>query len=295
MGKTPKMELFRDASITCCDSTARVRAMNVIRERSELNGEPARAEDLRTLALFNYGHFTSMQVRAGAVRGLDLHMDRLDRATRELFACPLDLAAVRGHMRTILGGEQAPLSLRVNIFSRQLKRDRLAEPAEPDVLVTTGPARAVDIAPLRLKTFRHERVLAHIKHVGTFGLFHHQRLAQLEGFDDALFVDSGDAVSEGSIWNVGFFDGTSVVWPEAEMLAGISMQLLQRGLRERGIATACRRIARADIPAYRSAFFTNSACAVRPVAAIDATDFAVDADLMTELEACYAANPWQPI
>jgi 4-amino-4-deoxychorismate lyase len=269
--------------------------MSHVVERSELNGRPALDDDLRTLALFNYGHFTSMQVRGRAARGLDLHMARLDQATRELFGCPLDLAAVRGYMRGILGDEEAPLSLRVNVFSHQLMRDRLAEPAKPDVLVTIGAARQVDATPLRLKTFRHERVLPHVKHVGTFGLFHHKRLAQLQGFDDALFVDASDAVSEGSIWNVGFFDGSSVVWPDAPMLAGISMQLLQKGLRERGIPTVSRRIVRADIAQYRSAFFTNSGCAVRPVMAIDATDFAVDADLTAELEACYAANPWQPI
>jgi len=289
------MELFRDASISYGGSATAAPAMNPGSERSELNGRPAQAGDLRTLALFNYGHFTSVQVQGRAVRGLDLHMARLDQATRELFGCPLDTAVVRGYMRNILGDEEAPLSLRINVFSHQLMRDRLAEPAKPDVLVTIGAARQADVTPLRLKTFRHERVLPHIKHVGTFGLFHHKRLAQLQGFDDALFVDAGDAVSEGSIWNIGFFDGSSVVWPEAAMLAGISMQLLQKGLHDRGMPTMSRRIAQADIPIYRSAFFTNSGCAVRPVAAIDAIDFAVDADLTALLEACYAANPWQPI
>jgi len=289
------MELFRDVSVSYAGSTVGAPSMSPVSERCELNGRPAQAEDLRALALFNYGHFTSMQVQRRAVRGLDLHMARLDQATRELFGGPLDTDVVRGYMRRIVGDEDASLSLRINVFSRQLMRDRLAQPAEPDVLATTGAARQVDATPLRLKTFRHERVLPHIKHVGTFGLFHHQRLAQLQGFDDALFVDAGDTVSEGSIWNIGFFDGSSVVWPDAPMLAGISMQLLQKGLRERGIPTVSRRIARADLAQYRSAFFTNSGCAVRPVMAIDATGFAVDADLTAELEACYAANPWQPI
>ena len=45
--------------------------------RIQINGAPARPEDLYTLARTNYGHFTAMQVRARRVRGLELHLDRL--------------------------------------------------------------------------------------------------------------------------------------------------------------------------------------------------------------------------
>ena len=41
-----------------------------------LNGQRASAEDLRHLAVINYGHYSSMQVRNGAVQGLALHERR---------------------------------------------------------------------------------------------------------------------------------------------------------------------------------------------------------------------------
>jgi len=272
--------------------------MNVsgpVAERSELNGTPVSIEDLRVPALSNYGHFTSMQVRDGGVRGLDLHLARLDAATRELFGHPLDMDAVLMHLRHIVDGERAPLSLRINVFSRRLHRDRMAEPAAPDVLITIGPGREAETEPLRLKSFRHQRTLPHIKHVGTFELFHHRRLAQLDGYDDALFVDASGLVSEGSIWNIGFFDGTHIVWPDAPMLTGISMQLLERGLRARGVATITRRIALDEVGAFRAAFFTNSGCTARAVASIDSVAFAHDLELIALLDACYASNPPQPI
>lgn len=265
------------------------------RERSELNGAPATADDLRTMALQNYGHFTSMQVSDGAVRGLDLHLRRLEDATRELFSSPLDVERVRAHMRHIVGGEGGALSLRVNVFSRELQRERMDRPAHPDVLITVGPARRARDTPLQVKSFRHQRTLPAVKHVGTFELFHHRRLAQRKGFDDALFVDASGAVSEGSIWNVGFFDGDGIVWPDAPQLHGVSMQLLQKGLRERGIATATRRINLAGAGEFRSAFFTNSGCPVRAIARIDAMDFNVDAKLFELLQACYDSNPPQAI
>jgi 4-amino-4-deoxychorismate lyase len=264
-------------------------------DRAELNGAEARAEDLRALALTNYGHFTAMQVDDGAVRGLDLHLDRLDSGTRELFGLPLDGTTVRAYMRNVLDGFRSAASLRVNVFSRRVDRDRLAQPATPDVLVTASAARRIEKTPLRLKSFRYERVLPHVKHVGTFGLFHHRRQAQLDGFDDALFVDATGAFSEASIWNIGFFDGRGIVWPDAPALRGVSMQLLQNGLRERGMPSDSHRIAHADIGAFGAAFLTNCSCAVRPIAAIDGVGFRPDPDLDALLEACYASNRPQTI
>jgi branched-subunit amino acid aminotransferase/4-amino-4-deoxychorismate lyase len=54
-------------------------------------------------------------------------------------------------------------------------------------------------------------------------------------------------------------------------------------------------IGRTESANYRSAFLTNSSCAVRPVAAIDGVEFAVDHDLTALLEECYAASPLQEI
>src|SRR6185312_14687370 len=201
---------------------------------------------------------------------------RLESATRELFSSGLDTDQVRAWMRHIVKGEPGPRSLRVTVFSRTMRRERPAELSAIDVLTTSGPLRIVDAHPIRLRSFRYERALPHVKHVGTFGLFHHRRLAQLDGFDDALFVDAGGAISEASIWNIGFFDGNGIVWPDAPSLRGISMQLLQKGLDERGMPGDSHRVAHADIGAFRSAFLTNSSCAVRPIAEIDGVRFRID-------------------
>lgn len=263
--------------------------------RCELNGKPASADDLRALALLNYGHFTAMQLTDGCVRGLDLHLARLDAGTRSLFGRALDTTRVRDYMRSALDTHAGDASLRVTVFSREFSRERPAQSSTPDVLVTVGAPRQRVATPLRLKSFRHERVLPEIKHIGTFALFHFRRLAQLDGFDDALFVDADGVISEASVWNIGFFDGNDIIWPNAPALHGISMQLLQAGMRARGVATASRRIALGDIGAYRSAFLTNSSCPVRPIASIDDIELTVDPDLTALLEACYAANPLQTI
>lgn len=263
-------------------------------DRIELNGEPAGLDDLRLLALQNYGHFTSLQVRDGAAQGLDLHLQRLQQATQELFGQALDLDATRAWMRQAVAGA-SELSLRVNVFSRRFDRDRPLVPAAPDVLVTTAPARASASPPLRVASVRYLREAPHLKHVGTFGLFHQRRLAQARGCDDALFVAPDGAVAEGSIWNVGFLDGERVVWPDAPMLRGVSMQLLQAGLRDAGLASLVRRVDLDEIAGFRAAFFTNSGCAVQPIAAIDAVGFDAAPETMEALRAAARSAPWQRI
>jgi len=261
-----------------------------------LNGRPASADDLRYLVQTNYGHFTAFRIENGGVRGLDLHLDRLQRATRELFGSELDAERVRAYLRHAVGDQKQDLSVRINIFSRALDRERLDKSVEVDVLIIVTPASHRTITPLRVKSFRYARELADIKHVGTFPLFHYRRLAQQVGFDDALFVDESGRISEGSIWNVGFFDrdGT-VVWPDAPQLDGVSMQLLKSGLAQVGLSSVVRSVRLEELAEFRAAFFTNASIPVRGITSIDDWEFPAESDWFGELMRCYEANLRQPI
>jgi branched-subunit amino acid aminotransferase/4-amino-4-deoxychorismate lyase len=270
-------------------------AMTATLERIEVNGTPAGVEDLRALAQTNYGHFSAMQVVDGCVRGLDLHLERIERATRELFGTTIDRERVRACLRHAVAGSDEPLAVRVNVFAHALNRNRPAEPVDADILVMTARPSRPAPAPLRVKSFRYTRDLPQTKHVGTFPLFHYRRLAQQAGFDDALFVDADGCVSEGSIWNVGFFDGAGVVWPDAPQLTGVSMQLLQAGLARNGLRSSVERIGIDDVGRFRAAFFTNSSTPVQAIASIDAVGLAPDPALIAALTTSYEINPLQRI
>ncbi|MGY6652502.1 aminotransferase class IV family protein [Amycolatopsis sp. TRM77291] len=258
----------------------------------EVNGAPARSEDLA--GAFGYGHFTAMQVRDGKVRGLDIHLRRLATSTRRMFAHDLDTEAVRGYVRQAIQGEDA-LSVRVLIFSRALDWSDPGAPAAPDVLVRVGPPREHEMTPLRLRSVRYERVLPEVKHVGTFGLLHHTREAKLAGYDDALFVDYQGRVSEASIWNVGFLDGGTVVWPQAPVLDGISQQLVRRGLERNGIPQETRDVRPADLPGFDAMFLTNSESVGWPVASVDDVVLPFAPESGRILTEAYESNPWDVI
>lgn len=269
---------------------------NVAQLRVEINGQPADTAALAQAALVNYGHFTTMRVVDGAVRGLGLHLQRLADATRELFGTELDLPAVRGWMRRIGAVSDGTLSMRVTVYSSAFDREHPAMPVDTDVLISVVPARPAALpAPRRIISAMHQRISPHIKHVGTFDLLHLRRMAQLRGADDVVFSSADGTVGEGSFWNIGFFDDRGVVWPQAPMLAGVSMQLLQRGLAQSGVASVQRRVGLDEVAGFRGAFLCNSHRPVVPIERIDAIALDVDRGRIEQLQQCYDAQPAEPL
>jgi 4-amino-4-deoxychorismate lyase len=255
--------------------------------RAEINGNPATTADLHRLATVNYGHFTSMQVRGGRVAGLDVHLRRLEDSSRELFAEPVDGSTVRGWIRAALAAG-ADATVRVTVFGggRNQRVD-----AAPAVLVSVSDPMPDGPQPAwRLRTTTYVRDLPHVKHIATMGLIRHWRLAQADGFDDALFADGTGRISEGTAWNLALWDGEHVVWPEAPQLAGITMRLLKPR-----VPSVTRPVHVRDLAAFRGAVITYSSWAGQPVASIDDVRFAGTDELAKLMVAAWETVPWDVI
>ncbi|GAB7032576.1 aminotransferase class IV family protein [Streptomyces platensis subsp. malvinus] len=250
-----------------------------------LNGHPADPDALRTLALTNYGHFTSMRVDEQHVRGLTRHLERLVRDCRTVFGADLDPGLVRRYVREAVGDKPGAFVVRVTILDPGLDMGRPADANDPHVLVTHRPAGALPLPPLRVKTVRYQRDVAQVKHTGLFGALHHRRAAQLAGFDDALFVGPDGLVSEGGTWNVGFIDAHgNVVWPKADVLPGVTMTLLQE-LHTYSAAP----VPSEHLPQMQAAFATNTTIGVRAISAIDETQLPTEHPALVELRESFLA------
>ncbi len=236
----------------------------------------------------DYGHFTAMQVCGGATRGLQLHFERLDAANRELFGEPLAANVVRERLRQSLGG-RADASVRFSIH-----RPAATPVAAPLIVVTVDDPVAMPAGPLRLKSAVYQRPLAHLKHLASAGQGHRRREALDAGFDEALLTSRNGELSEGAITNVAFLDGTTVVWPDAPALPGITMQLVVPALAERGFPSVRRVVRLGDIGSFDGAFVTNS-WGVATVAGIDDVEIPVDGPFGRTLAAAYESVPWDPI
>ncbi len=259
----------------------------------QLNGRPPRAYELAILGQINYGHFTSLQVRDRRAHGFDLHLRRLADATRTMFGSELDVEQVRLWAREVIN--EKPASLRITVFSRVFDRHHPERSVPVDVLMTMRAPSMPRSAALRLCTVQHERVLPQIKHIGMFDLLHYARQVRMADFDDVLLTTRNGEISEGSTWNIGFWDGQRVIWPSAPALFGITRQLLDAGLREQGIETRIQPIRIDQLANYRGAFILNAGAVGPMVQSIDSQHFAVDPALMQRLSSLHESQPLQRI
>ncbi|MFC8224266.1 aminotransferase class IV [Streptomyces sp. NPDC057287] len=251
---------------------------------AEFDGRPATEEDLRIPAFAGYGHFTAMQVRDRTVRGLALHLDRLDSANRELFGLPLAGERVRALIGHALDGAgKRDASVRVHAFMPP-------DSAATVTMVTVREPARTDGAPRSLMSVPFARAVPHIKRPGEFAQAYYGQQARRAGFDEALLTSPSGMVTEGAITNIGFWDGTSVVWPDAPALTGITMALLESGLTRAGRPPVRRGVTPDGLGAYRAAFVSNSQ-GIAPVHRIDDTPFAVDENLMRLLGQVYEDAP----
>ncbi|MFJ9776067.1 aminotransferase class IV [Kitasatospora sp. NPDC101157] len=250
----------------------------------ELDERQLGVDEVTSLALTGYGHFTTMRVEGGAIRGLGLHFARLARDCRTVFGTELNLHQVRQELCRAVDLTDDDVVIRITVFDPELSLPHPAGPAAPRILVTTRPAPAVPQGPMRVQPVRHLRQVAGVKHTGLFDSLHLRRAAQLDGFDDVLFHGDELGISEGATWNVGFFDGRRPLWPQAEHLPGVTEALLTEA---HGGFTS-RAVTLNQLPSMETAFATNAAVGVRPIAAIGSVPFATDHPILSELRDRYA-------
>lgn len=264
-------------------------------ETVHLDGAPATVEGLTQALVSNYAAFTSLQTEPGGVRGLDLHLDRLRRSATELFGQAIPDDRLRQDLRRALDGRDGRASVRIQLFLPAITMRRADALGRPSVLIRVSPPMGPLEGPLRLQTQTYAREAPHIKHAATFGLTRAIRAARAADFDDALFVTADGLISEGSIWNIGFIEGQTVVWPVAPMLAGTGQALIERGLGAVGLNAVRRPVRLDEIGRFDGAFICNSATPVAPVAVIDQVSLDTDPAMIDRLQAAWMTNPVEPI
>jgi branched-subunit amino acid aminotransferase/4-amino-4-deoxychorismate lyase len=180
-------------------------------------------------------------------------------------------------MRQALG-EVEDASLRVYCYE--------SDPA-PAIVVTVRPPGGVT-SPQRLQSVHYQRPDAHLKHLSTEQGFH-ARVARLNGFDDAILTNTDGTISETTIANIGFFDDDGVVWPDAPLLHGITMQLLESRVPGRRASVRIQ-----DVASFQGAFLSNSH-GVAAVSEIEGVTLPLPSERVEALVAAYESVPWDAI
>ncbi len=250
-----------------------------------INGAPATWETMLPAATQNYGHITMVQMRAGLVRGLEHHLARLDTANRELFGRALSVERVLEGLRTVTIA-RPNATVRVNVF---------AGDAAENVMITAMEPIEPEWRPARFGLIPYERDMAHLKHVGSFGLSLRQRQAVADGYDGAVFHDRHGEISEATIWNVGFFNDDTVIWPSAPSLRGISQIIVDEGLLAAGVEVRYEPVHTRSLSRYEAAFISNSTTFGRALSSIGEVSFSTSSNASRIIRRAYESTPFLPI
>lgn len=256
-----------------------------------INAEPVHNPDLLPLAFSGFAHFTAMQVRDRKVKGMDLHLSRLREASISLFDTALPDEKILRSIRLAVGGCQSDMSLTATVYSPEGEFTANSMGTEPAILIRTAPPSDGPTGPVRLGVVVHERHMAAIKHVGEGAKTYYLHRAIEQGFDDAAFVDRHGRLSEGTIWNLAFWDGDAVVWPHAEVLAGTMMGMVQRQLTRMGIPQQHREIRLVDLTGFSGAVIMNSWTPGVAVTAIGPSKIEEAKQFLSLLRQAYDAEP----
>lgn len=263
--------------------------------RTMLDGHDATELDLSPLAFSGFAHFTAMQIRNGAVRGLDLHLERLREASKSLFGQAHSDDEVREILRAAVAEGPSDLSLTATVFSRSGEFRPAGSGKDLGLLVRTAPPANGPDGPLRLDVVRHDRQMAEIKHVGEGSKTYYLRRAISNGFDDAAYIDAERCLSEATIWNLAFWDGESVIWPEAAILRGVTMQILTRQLSAGGVSQKQVRVALESVRNFEAGVVMNSWTPGIAIAAIGSTPMDRESSFLRLLQKAYEQEPAIPI
>ncbi|AOD14350.1 aminotransferase class IV family protein [Xanthomonas fragariae] len=259
------------------------------------NGTPATLQQLGAAALINYGHFTTLQVRDNAARGLDLHLQRLQHDSVALFGASIDDLSICAQVRAGLsaaGSKDA--SVRITVFSQDFELRDPSRDVALDVLMSLSPAAQMPASALRVHPVRYVREQPQLKHVGTFALLHLRRQAMLAGYDDALLIDAQEQVVEGAFWNLGLWRQGRVVWPQGPALPGTQQRLLQAGLQALGIEHGSGSVTLSQLDSFDGAFSCN-ARGQQAIVAAGSVRWSAQAAQLPLLERALETQAWQRI
>jgi branched-subunit amino acid aminotransferase/4-amino-4-deoxychorismate lyase len=258
-----------------------------------IDGLPPTEADLHYLALVNYGAYTAFRVEDGGVRGLDLHLDRLETSAADLFGQRVGEERLREYICTALA-DRGDAWLRVGLFAPEIWPRTPSGRVRPRIMTVVSPPPPPLATSVRLRVQTYVRGDPETKHTGTFPLIRARRLTRESGFDDALFADAEGLISEGPSWNIGFLAGDTVIWPDAPMLAGVAQALIHANLAQVGLSGTIEPVRVADLARFDGAFFCNSATPACAVTAIDGQTFTPD-DRLDRIAAAWSASPPQAI
>lgn len=237
------------------------------------NGELVPAAEAR-ISVFNpaiygaWGVYESMQVANGVVFEPLPHLRRLAHSAEIIeLTLPAGLATLRTWIQVVVKAHGQPnCTVRLFVLGPDNGGDPIAfiwaqPPNEYPAAYYTSGATAV--------TFEARRYLPEAKSLNALASFMAQRHARAAGVHEALLYHA-DSLTEGSNSNLfAVIDGRIVTPPQAEVLSGVTREIVIRLAQENRIPVAEGPLPVDGIRQWQECFITSTSRHVMPIGAID--------------------------
>jgi branched-subunit amino acid aminotransferase/4-amino-4-deoxychorismate lyase len=222
-----------------------------------------------------WGVYESIQLWDGVIFHLEDHLNRLlDSATQVELPLAGDLADHTRWVNELIAAEAdragAPIR-RATIRLFAIGPDEGTGPISFTWLTSlNAPDAGMVAAGVGAVTYRGERALPNAKSLNTLVNTLARRRAAAAGEHEGLLLDEDGNVREGATSN--FYvvrNGVLIVPPAADILDGVTLQIVLRLAAEAAIPVERRKIPLAELPAWEEAFLTSTSRHVLPLVRLD--------------------------
>ena len=217
------------------------------------------------------GLFETMRCYNGKVFALGRHLDRLVRSCPVLgMKAPSRKALEKAVKAAIAKDRLIDAALKLEVF-KSGKRNRIAVFKRR----FSPPTAAGYKKGFSIVLFRDEKIAPSVVNsVKSLDRHFYQRLAERArkaGFDEAIFLNAGNEVAEGSRTNIFLVKGRMVTTPRlaSGCLPGVTRAIVLRLLKKLKVVVEERRISPEELLGQDEIFLTNSLIEVMPATRLD--------------------------
>ena len=218
-----------------------------------------------------WGVYESIQLWDGVIFHFDDHLNRLlDSAAQIELPLAGDLADHRAWVHALIAAEnerQDDPIRRATIRLFAVGPDEGEGPKSFTWLVPLSAPDATMVATgVGAVTYAAERALPNAKSLNTLVNTMARRKAAADGEHEGLLLDALGNVREGATSNFyAIRDGVLMVPPAADILDGVTLQIVLRLATEAGIPVERRKLPLAELPTWEEAFLTSTSRHVLPL------------------------------
>ena len=218
---------------------------------------------------YGFGVYESLRTRNGILYFVNEHVDRLLTSARLIgLEHPFAKKEIERYISDLLKKNNAETcNIKMLLIGGKTSEESLLTIF---TLAPLFPDRKLYKNGATVETYQYERFLPQVKSLNMLPSYIAYREAKAKGYYDALFIDRGGNIREGTRTNFYVIKGTTIITPPEEIvLSGVVRQTLLAVAPIHGFTIQEKEIPLSSVHNYDGAFLTSTSTKILPIHKID--------------------------